>query len=165
MISEHPATPEQVAFGADKDLHPLGLLAGVEQPQHGLLGLQHLEQRPQPLEIGERGDVFEQIGLAAHDQRAVAVAAGPAGEPGRDDARGQFVELRLVRVDLLVDLGSRLLDGAADQPGIEVVAGRDQRRRRQPERHLDDAVLDEAVLGDQHDQRAARARDARIRCA
>src|SRR5436190_23187717 len=84
---------EQVAFGADKDLHPVGLLAGVEQAQHGLLRLQHLEQRPQPLEIGKRGDVFEQMGMAAHDQRALAVAAGPAGDAGRHDARGQLVEL------------------------------------------------------------------------
>ena len=74
-----------MAFGADKDLHPLGLAARVQEAQHGLLGLQHLEQRPQPFEIGQGGHVPQQVCLAAYDQRALAVAAGPAGDAGCDD--------------------------------------------------------------------------------
>src|SRR5215472_3338527 len=147
---------EQMAVRADKDLHPLGSLAGVKQAQHGLLGLQHLEQRAQPLEIGERCDVFEQIGLAAHDQRALAVASGPARQPRRDNARGQLVELRLVRADLLLDIDPRFLDRSSDEARVEVVARGDQRGWRQAERHLDDAVLDKPVFGDQHDKRTPR---------
>src|ERR1043165_5088835 len=148
---------EEMAVGADKDLHPVGPLAGVEQAQHGFLGLEHLEQRAQPFEIGERGDVFEQIGLAAHDKRALGVAAGPARQPGRDHPRCQLAELRLMRADLILDVGPRLLDRAADEPGIEIVAGADQRSRGEAKRHLDDAVLDKSVFGDQDDQRAARS--------
>src|SRR6266513_706416 len=147
---------EEMAVGADKNLHPVGPLAGVEQAQHGFLGLQHLEQGAQPLEIGERGDVLEQIGLAAHDQRALSVTTGPARQPGRDHPRCQLVELRLMRADLILDIRPRLLDRAADEPSIEVITGADQGCRRQTERHLDYPVLDEAVLGDQHDKRAAR---------
>src|SRR5207302_4245644 len=146
---------EEMAVGADKNLHPVGPLAGVEQAQHGFLGLQHLEQRAQPLEIGQRGHVFQEIGLTAHDQRAFVVATGPARQARGDDARGQFVELGLVRTDLGVDFGARLLDGAADQPGIQEIAGGDQGGGRQPERHLDDPVLDHAILGDHHDEGAA----------
>ena len=38
---------------------------------------------------------------------------------------------------------------------FKIIAGRDQRRRRQPQRHLDDPVLDQPVFGNQHDKRAA----------
>src|SRR5438105_3312591 len=34
---------EQMAFSADKDLHPPGLLAGIEQAMHGPLVLPHLD--------------------------------------------------------------------------------------------------------------------------
>ena len=132
------------------------LFAGVEQTQHGLSGFEHLEKRAQPLEIGERGDVFEQIGLTAHDQRAAFVAAGPVGKASRDELRRQFVELDLIGCDFLLDFRLCLFDRPADQPGIEIVAGRDQRGRRQPGRDFDNPVLDEPVLGYHHDKGAPR---------
>ena len=116
-----------MALGADKDLHPFGLAAGVEQAQHGFPGLQHAEQRAQPFDVGERRHILQQIGLAAHDERALPVAAGPARNPGRDE-REVNSSMRLLRTDLLLDLGAGLLDRAADQPRIEKIAGRHQPR-------------------------------------
>ena len=60
-----------------------------------------------------------------------------------------------MRFDLLLDLGPGLLDGSADQPGVKIIAGRDQCCGRQSERHLDDPVLDKSVLGNQHDKRTS----------
>jgi iron complex transport system substrate-binding protein len=83
---------------------------------------------------------------------------GGRPEVGRITGRGNTANLEVVlalKPDLILDVGPRLLDRAADEPGIEIVAGADQRSRREAERHLDDAVLDESVLGDQDDQRAA----------
>src|SRR5262249_29996093 len=36
--------PEEVALGANENLYALALLAGVEQAQHRLAGLEHLEE-------------------------------------------------------------------------------------------------------------------------
>src|SRR5262249_27619744 len=55
------------------------------------------------------------------------------------------------------DLGLRFLDRPTDQPGVEIIARRDEGSRGQPERQLDDAVLDEPVLGHQHYQCPARS--------
>ena len=61
-----------------------------------------------------------------------------------------------MRQDFALDVDARLFDGAPDQPRIQEIAGGDQGRGRQAERHLNDPVLDKAVLGDQHDQCASR---------
>src|SRR6266542_362849 len=53
-----------------------------------------------------------------------------------------------------IKLSARFLDGAADQPGIQVVGRFDQCRRRHADRRVDHAVLDMARLGDGHHQRA-----------
>ena len=50
--------------------------------------------------------VFEQIGLAAHDELAVvALAARPARQPGGDDLLGELVELGLAGLERLLQLG------------------------------------------------------------
>src|SRR5215831_4029887 len=83
----HRATGDtkEAVFGADEYLDTLALPARIEQTQHCLPGFEHFEQGTQPLEIGERGDIFEQIGLAAHDQRAALVTPGPVGKTRRHE--------------------------------------------------------------------------------
>ena len=71
-------------------------------------------------------------------------------------AIARLVELGALLLDVLDDQPPRLLQRAADQPGVEVVAGLDQRRGRHVRRRVDHAVLDVARLGHGHDQGAAR---------
>src|SRR6202030_2556280 len=148
--------PEKAIFGADEYLDAFALFAGVEQTQHGLSGFEHLEKGAQPFEICERSDVFEQIGVTTHDQRAALIAAGPVGKACRDELRCQLVELDLIGRDLLLDFRLCLFDRPADQPRTEIVTGRDQRGRRQAGGNLDNPVFDEPVLGYQHHERAPR---------
>ena len=103
-----------------------------------------------------RGDVLEQPRLAAHDQRAARLA-GPGRQARFDHPRGEVVQLGALQLQILEDEAARLLEGAADQPRIEIVGGLDQRRGRQAERHVDHPVLDMARLGHRHDQRSAGA--------
>ena len=68
-----------------------------------------VEQQAHALEVLERMQIVEQIGLAAHDQLAlVALAARPAREPGRDDALGQLIELGLAGFERAFELGRAL---------------------------------------------------------
>ena len=112
----------------------------------------------QQLDVGLRRDVFEQVGAAAHDQprRQAAFGAGPDRQPLLDQLLRQRVErglgLVLERADLRLGLGQR----AAVDVGVEEVRGFLQLRRRGAGRQLDDAVLDVAVLRDQHGQRLGR---------
>ena len=55
----------------------------------------------------------------------------------------------------LLDVGARLRDRGTADARVEIVGGLHQRRRRQPLRQRDDAVLDRLVLADQHDERLA----------
>ena len=111
---------------------PSPRLGAVEQVDHVLLGLEIGEQQPDALEVLERREVLEQVGLAAHDQLALAaLQARPAREPGVDQPLGEVVEFRLGGAALGLDLGPRLGQRAAADAGVEVVAGFDQRRGRQ----------------------------------
>ena len=78
------------------------------------------------------------------------------GEAGFNEAGGERIELALhlgpARFDLPLDLG----EGAAADASVEEVAGLDQRRRRQPGRQVEEAVLDRAVLRHQHHEGAGR---------
>src|SRR5712691_7681285 len=130
--------PEKAVLGADKNLYALPLFARIEQAQHGFPGFEHLEEGTQPFEIGEGGHILEEVGLTPHNQGATLVPARPARETCGNELRRQCVKLRLVRSDFLLDLLLCLLDGPADQPGIEVIAGGDQCCRRQAMRYLDD---------------------------
>ena len=60
------------------------------------------------------------------------------------------------RLQLLLDAGARLAHGEAAHVRVEIVRRLDERRRRQPLRQVDDAVLDGLVLADEDDQRLAR---------
>ena len=136
---------------------PSALLGAAEQVDHVAPRLQVVEQQPHPLEVLQRLEVVEQVRLAAHDQPAlVALAARPARQPVVDDLLRQLVELglRLLHAPLKLDLGfgQRL---AADAR-VEKVGRLGQRRGRQADRQIDDAVLDLAVVADHHDQRALR---------
>ena len=63
------------------------------------LGPAYLAGFRHALEILERLEVIEQVGVPAHDQLAVAaVAARPAREPGRHHLLGKLVERRLRRL-------------------------------------------------------------------
>src|SRR3546814_17139300 len=75
---------------------------GVEEPHQRLLGLQSGEQGTDALEIGQRGHVLQQMGVAAHDERAAVLVTGSGGEPPHDHpdrksvVQGQIVSDRLV---------------------------------------------------------------------
>src|SRR5215470_4637958 len=68
---------EQLVLGADEDLHALREVGGLQQPYHRLLGLERGEERADALEIGERRDLVEQMGLPADDEGAALLLAGP----------------------------------------------------------------------------------------
>src|SRR5262249_60892109 len=96
------------------------------------LGLEIVEQETHALEVLERLEIVEQVGVAAHDQLAVgALAAGPAGEPGLDEAMGERVELGAARVQRLLDLDLGLAERAAADARIEEIRRLDERRDRQ----------------------------------
>ena len=116
---------------------------------------QVVEQVPHPLQVLDHLEVFEQMRLAAHDELAL-LAARPAREPVVDHLLRQLVELGLRRGPRLLQLGPRLGQRLAADARVEEVSGLDQRRGRQADRQIDDAVLDLAVLADQHDQRPFR---------
>src|SRR6185503_3006689 len=63
---------EQVALRADEDLHPFGLVGGLQQLQQLLLGLERGEQGAQALQIRRLLHVVQQVRLAAHDEGALA---------------------------------------------------------------------------------------------
>jgi len=148
----------EAIVGADEDLNALGGVGERQQLQHLLLGFERLEQGADLLQFGERVDILKQVRLAAHDQRAALVAAGPSGpggKPALDDPGGQLVQRRAVRIELGHDLVVGLVDGAADEAGAEEIRRLDQRRRAQALRRLDHPVFDDAGLGHQHHQRPA----------
>ena len=99
---------------------------------------------------------------AAHDQDLLFAAAAGLGQ-GRQalghDLGGQGIELGALAFQLGQDFGPCRVERAAAQPRIEIVRGFRQRRDRQAERRVDQAVLDLAVFADHDDQRLAR-RDA-----
>ena len=79
-------------------------LRQLDQAQDALARLQHLEQAADALEVGQVGDVLEQLGVAAHDQKAALAPvriAAPGGEAGRDHLLRQRVELAAVLLDLV----------------------------------------------------------------
>ena len=107
-----------------------------------------------PLEVGERGDIVDQIGPAAHDETAMLpLAVRPFGNPRFDNAGGQAVELGPVILDLGMDVVPQLAERAARQSRVQVIRGTAQVRLRHARRHLDDAVLDQPALGHHDGQR------------
>ena len=127
----------------------------AEQIDHPALGLQRVEQRAHPLQIVERVQVFQQIGVTAHDQLAVVVVATrPARQSGGDDLLRQLIEFGLALRQRGLDFGTQLGQRLAADAGVEEIGGFDQRRGRQPGRHIEHAVLDLTVFRDQYRQRA-----------
>ena len=147
-----PRHREQLVLRADEDAHALGAFGAAEQIDHVAPRFQVVEQVPHPLQVLDHLEVAEQMRLAAHDELAL-LAARPAREPVVDHLLRQLVELGLRRGPRLLQLDPRLGQRLAADARVEEVSGLDQRRGRQSDRQIDDAVLDLAVLADQHDQR------------
>lgn len=77
---------ENSLFSEPIKIRTLAALGAPEQIDHAALGLEVVEQRFDALQIVERMQILEQIGMAAHDQLPILVlAAGPARDSGRDD--------------------------------------------------------------------------------
>ena len=153
-----PGHAEQLVLGADEDLYPLGALDQLDQAQQVLFGLEQVEQRADPLEVGKVGDVLEQLGVAAHDQHAFlgGLIVAPQREAGFDHLAGQAVGLALAFPDLAFDLLARVGERAAGQTRGQISAGLDEGGRADPDRNVDEAIFDHAVVSDPHDQSAAR---------
>src|SRR6185437_1412190 len=77
---------KQLVFRADEDAHPFAAFGPAEQIGNAALGFQGVEQRAYALEVFHRAQVFQQIGVPAHDQLAfVARPARPARKARGDD--------------------------------------------------------------------------------
>src|SRR5215472_17698558 len=141
---------KQLVFRADKDAHAFGLFGAAEQIDDLAPRLEIVEQQAYPLEVGERLEILEQMRLTAHDQFALfLLAARPARQTLGHDLLGQLVELRLALLERAFDLRLDLIERMAADARIEKIAGLGQRRSRQADRNIDDAILDLAVLADQ----------------
>ena len=115
----------------------------MQQVDHVLLRLKIGEEKPDALEVFECGQVFEQIGLPAHNQLLrLALHARPARKARVDEPLGQLVKLALRRAARALDIGAHIGERAAADAGVEKIARFDKSRRRQTRRRDDDAVLD-----------------------
>ena len=149
---------EQLVLRADEDAHAGAFLGEAEKLDQAVLRLQILEQPAQQFDVGLRGDVFEQVGAAAHDEarRQAAFGAGPDGEALFDEVLRQRVERGLGLVLDAGDLDRGLGERAAANMRVEEVRGLVKLRDGDARRQVDDAVLDVAVLRHQHGQRLGR---------
>ena len=86
--------------------------------------------------------------------RSSRLAARPAGKAGGDDLLRQLVEFGLAFLEPLLDLGLDLGERAAADARVEEIGGLGQRRGRQADRDVEDAILDLAILGNQDHERA-----------
>ncbi len=87
---------EQIVLRADEDAHAFAAFRPVQKIDDFLLGFEIGEEKPNALEVVERRQIFQKIGLAAHDELvALAGHIDPAREPRLDETRGQFAEFRL----------------------------------------------------------------------
>ena len=134
-------------------MHALPLVGETQELDQLALRFQVVEELADPLEIVDRHQVLEQIGLTAHQQAAVLVLrAGPGGEAGGNDLLRQCVQLGLGLGKVGLDTGLGLADGQAAHVMIDVVRGLHKGGRRQIARHLDDAILHGLVIADEHHQ-------------
>src|SRR5262249_53428210 len=145
-----PRKEKRFFFRADKDAHAFGLFGAAEQIDDLAPRLEIVEQQAYPLEVGKRLEILEQMRLTAHDQFALfLLATRPARQTLSHDLLGQLVELRLALLERAFDLRLDLIERMAADARIEKITGFGQRRSRQADRNIDDAVLDLAVLADQ----------------
>ena len=119
---EEPDSENSLFSEPMKIADAFGLFGAAQQIDHLAPGFQIVEQQPDPLEVGDRLEVVEQMRLTAHDQLAlVAFAARPAGKAGGDDLLGQLIEFGLACLARALDLGLDLSKGVAADTGIEEV--------------------------------------------
>ena len=85
MMVEEPDS-ENSLFSDPMKIRTPSARSARPQVDHAALGLEIVEQQPDPFEIFQRVQILQQIGVAAHDQLpVVAFAARPARNPGGDD--------------------------------------------------------------------------------
>src|SRR6516225_3582069 len=146
---------KQLVFRADEDAHAFGLLGAAKQIDHLAPGFEVIEQEPHAFEVGERLEVLKQMRLTPHDQLALFIlAARPARQALGDDLLRQLIELRFALFERALDLGLHFQKRMTANPRIEKIRGFDQRRGRQPDRNIENAVFDLPVLADQNDHGA-----------
>src|ERR1700722_12503095 len=98
------------------------MLGPPEQVDNLAAGLEIVEQKPHPLQIVERPQILQEVSLAADDQLAlVALAPGPARQPGGNDFLCQFVELGLALLEPPLDLEPHFGERATANARIEEV--------------------------------------------
>src|SRR5262249_19556005 len=113
---------EQLVFRTNENAYPVSSLRSPEQVDHPAFGFQRIKERPHTFQVFERTKVFQQIGVTADDQLTVfAVAAGPAGEAGRNNFLGQLVEFRLSFRHRFLDLTAQLRQGLAPDTSVEKI--------------------------------------------
>ena len=97
MMVEEPDSENSLFSEPMKIRTPSARSARPKQIDHAALGLEIVEQQPDPLQIFQRMQIFQQIGVTAHDQLpVVAFAAGPARDPGGDHLLRQLIEFGAV---------------------------------------------------------------------
>ena len=68
MMVEEPDSENSLFSEPMKMRTPSARLGPAQQIDHAALGFEIVEQQPHPLEIVERVQILQQIGVAAHDQ-------------------------------------------------------------------------------------------------
>ena len=121
------------------------------------LGLEVRKQRSDAFDVLRRPHVAEQIGLPAYDQLIAGLGGpGPRSKAGIDQPCRDRVEFAARAQPLGLNFRRDLRQRAPANPGVQIIAGLDERRGGQPGRRDDHAVLDRAVLRHQDRQRLFR---------
>ena len=103
-ISEEPDSENSLFSEPMKMRTPSAFSDSPEQLHEVALALEIVEQVADALQVLLRGEVLQEVGLAAHDEAlAVVERARPFGEPGLDDLLRQLVELGAGALQLLLD--------------------------------------------------------------
>src|SRR5215470_996282 len=103
-------------------MHTLSPLGEAQQLDEVPLGLKVGKELANALQVFQAIDVFEQVGLPAHDQALLLVqGAGPRRDASLDDLLCEPVELGLGGGELTLEREARLVQGEAADVGIEIV--------------------------------------------
>ena len=93
MIVEEPDSENSLFSDPMKIRTPSARSGTAQQIDHAALGFEIVEQQPHPLQVFKRVQIFQEIGVTAHDQLPViALAARPARDPGGNDLLRQLIE-------------------------------------------------------------------------
>src|SRR5262249_58583238 len=90
----------------------------------GGVGFEVVEKQADALQVLQRAQILEQVGVTAHDEPPlVLLSARPAGEPGCHDLLRELVELRLAPHEGDLEIGLGLGKRASPDACVEEIGG------------------------------------------